>query len=297
MTRLRAFSAFSPENSPCPFAIFQWAASSARIPYLKKGNTVSTTRTSPTLSQILADFNAARTRKTAEEDSGAEPIMPPADAEETPLEPGGSALAAAADEVVDAARKLDQAKKDAVDAKDDIVDAAQALKDIALEAVNGHADALSKEARLFGEIFGASAITAMHKAAADNAATEAGTRNNGNADNLLREKLGAVYDEAYSLALRKLAEDGAYAEALRQMGYDPDDPEVMAALAEQAAGQGGDEAAGYGPGLYPQSLAAPGDSAPAEAASALVEQAQKGEPELPKLAHTAYMRTLQHLGR
>lgn len=98
-------------------------------------------------------------------------------------------------------------------------------------------------------------MTAMHKAASDTDASKAAymTQSIG-CDDLLQEKLGPVYDEAYSLTLKKVAEDKAYTEGLRQFGYDPDDPDVMVELAQQEAGEvaepGRGDAAGAAEAIY-----------------------------------------------
>lgn len=280
-------------------------------------------RTPPSLSDILAQFQAVQ-QKTAEEGLNDPPdaVSSPPDTFDTPSaesSPGGP-LGAAADDLVQAARKLERADNDKGKAADEMVDAADALKEIALNAANGHAEALAKEAQLFGRIFAGAVSNELNKSAADAGGIpmNAGPMS----EALLQEKLGEVYDEAYGLALSKIAENAAYAEALRQLGYDPADPAVVAAL---AGAQEDKEDDGQAPGaLYPQSLAAaaapppagqPTDDssaallqassasreaaeaarAAAEAANLLMANVQAQNVNLPDLTRNAYAQTVQHL--
>lgn len=282
------------------------------------------TRNPPSLSEILAEFNAARTPKTASDDPAAAPAESPdaSPGSSSTTAAGQSGLAAAVDDVAEAARKLDQAKKEEASATNEIVDAAQALKDIALDAVKDHTDALSKEAQLFGEIFGAAAFAALRKTAAHDAGNKA-ERMSTDMDklSLLRVKLAEVYDEAYAMALSKLAGDEETLAALRQLGCDTDDPEAVAALLQQLHGEAESGPAQATPALYPQALseattqsaaptapapqttgAAPDEAAALDAANMLAaelqarEQAQAQAMNLPDLTHAAYAEALRQLG-
>lgn len=280
-------------------------------------------RTPPSLSEILAQFNAAR-QKTAEDGLEEPPEadnLPPESEDIPPVQaPPGDPIGAAADDLVHAARKLEQADTDKGKAEDEVVDAADALKEIALNAANGHADALSKEAQIFGKIFAESVVSELNKTAADDGGKtmQAGPMSQA----FIQVKLGEVYDEAYGLALSKIAENAAYAEALRQLGYDPADPEAAAALAaaqEQEGANGEVRTA-----LYPQSLAsaasvqsgeqpdvppsvallqagnatreaAEAATAAAEAVNLLMANAQGQNVDLPDLTRNAYAQTVQQL--
>lgn len=209
-------------------------------------------RTNPSLSDILNNFRAAREKplnKTAnasvdngEIDPGmVDPALAP---QEAPLPEGCECGECAEEEtgvgdLAAAAQQLDEAGEAASEAQEQVVDAAEALKAVADEFIEERAGTIAKEAQLFGQLFAASCMEQMNKTAqmqerevqAYNLAANALAGNTPlensmsltQSNELPLEKAAAlyngVYDEAWRVAMAKLA------------GFD--DPEEM----EEAAGQ------------------------------------------------------------
>lgn len=195
-------------------------------------------RTNPSLSDILNNFRAAREKplnKTAN-DGEVDPEMtdPALASQNAPLPEGCEGGECAGEEtgvgdLAAAAQQLDEAGEAAGAAQADVVDAAETLKAVADEFIEERAGTIAKEAQLFGQLFAASCMEQMNKTAqmqerevqAYNLAANALAGNiplENNMNGLPLEKAAAIYDEAWRVAMAKLA------------GFD--DPEAM----EEAAG-------------------------------------------------------------
>jgi hypothetical protein len=177
-----------------------------------------------TLSEVLGTF-ADGVNKKAEEDAA-----PP---EKNKDEKAKADVQAAESRVASAEREL--------------IDATTALRNIAVEAVDGHTEALAKEAMLFGNLFAASVTGRLRK--------EAGL-SEGRMDNHVALLLKEAMDDAYQDMMLKLAEDddgdpteiageiadNAYEEALEELGDEDAAAEVAEAVYTAALGElAGDE--------------------------------------------------------
>lgn len=211
--------------------------------------------------------------------------------------------------------------------------AADVLKSIAKEASLKHEEAMYKEASLFGQIFATTVLDEFQKQAQmDSVQEEAyAITMDKLASDELEPMLDKVAEEAYALCLTKLAFDGGYGavtpegEAPQQMQQqmpeqmptapqgpmDPNSPFPPQQYAEQEPEPQYIEQAPQQSSQLEEATAAAHSAAEAarsaaEAARAAVEAATQGSsPEqasevaeaLPKVAHEAYMATMEYMGK
>lgn len=169
----------------------------------------------PTLSELLKKFaEAGEAPELSEEELAAQQAAEQAAAQVPPSSApdGGTSAGEVAEAAAQAAASEEQA-----------VDAGQALCDIAQQYIDEHNEALGKEAQIFGEIFARAAVSEMRSQAGQ---TE---------DELLRQKCASVYEDAYAVTMRKLADEGA-----GEGGVSPDVLQALLASGDSSGGEAGE---------------------------------------------------------
>lgn len=180
-------------------------------------------RKKPNLTDILAQFQAARQKEASEEDD-----IPVAESEAVLIDTDhvlDEDIGTTSEDVAEAAQNVEDAQAEVVNAK-------ETLKAVAGDFINEHNASLKKEAQIFGELFAVSCMEHMNKTASFMDIEHNAYHNV--LDEIYRQdllhKCAAVYDESYMMTMSRIAGFKSPQEFQKAAGLEDMSPEDMAAL-------------------------------------------------------------------